>query len=364
VRYEAFLNAAKMCGSSIIATAHNADDNLETVLFNLTRGGGTSGLSGIPPIRDGYIVRPLLTLGGAEIRRACEDMNIPYVVDSTNSHEEYTRNFMRHSVVPKLRRVNPDVSAASVRAGMILREDEEFFRSLAADAIGEYLPRSGFADSVEIPRAVLSRLPLPVMSRAVMMAVAAVTNVRAGAEHIRLCRRLVTESGTGKVTLPDKTVFEVARELVIVERCPTEAKEFFVPLELPKYGECLRFSSAEGGFDLYLSRNIESLPEHDENIYKLSINTALRFDTIYGKVFARSRCAGDVLFLGGHRRRLKKMIAERGIPESRRSRLPVICDDEGVLAVPGLPVRGPAYARECDFEENVLYLRYCLYWRI
>ncbi len=363
-RYDAFRRMAEKCEGSVVATAHNADDNLETVLFNLARGGGTSGLSGIPPVRDGYVVRPLLCLSGEEIRNACESMDIPFVVDSTNVQEEYTRNFMRHSVVPLLRRVNPEVAAASVRSGMILREDEDYLRSLAVEAVGEYLPKTGISDSVEIPRAAVAKLPLPVMSRAVMMAVAAVTNVRASSEQIRLCRRLVTDVGTGKVTLPDNVVFEVARDLVIVERAAGTVREFCIPVELPEIGECLRYSCAEGGFDLYLSRDIESLPDHDENIYKLSINTAIRFDTIYGKVYARQRRDGDTLFLGGHTRRLKKMICERGIPESRRARLPVICDDDGVLAVPGLPVRGPAYARECDFAKNVLYVRYCLKWRI
>lgn len=364
VRYDAFRRASERCEGTIVATAHNADDNLETVLFNLARGGGTSGLSGIPPVRDGYVIRPLLTLSGAEVRDACVTMGIPFVVDSTNVCEEYTRNFMRHSVAPLLRRVNPDAAAASVRSGMILREDEEYLRGLAAEAVGEYLPKCGLSDCVEIPRKAMTELPPPVMARAVMMAVAAVTNVRMSMEQIRLCRRLVTDSGTGMATLPDSVVFEVSRELVSVEKKTASAKEFSFELDMPECGECLRYSCPEGGFDLYLSRDIQSLPEHDENIYKLSINTALRFDTIYGKVYARQRLGGDTLILGGHTRRLKKMISERGIPESRRARLPVICDDEGVLMVPGLPVRGPAYARECDFDGNVLYVRYCLYWRI
>ena len=364
VRYDAFRRAAEKCEGAIVVTAHNADDNLETVLFNLARGGGTSGLSGIPPVRDGYVVRPLLTLSSAEVRDACRDMNIPFVVDSTNTCEMYTRNFMRHSVAPLLRRVNPDAAASSVRSGMILREDEEYLRGLAADAVGEYLPRCGLSDSVEIPRKAMAELPMPVLARAVMMAVAAVTHVRMSMEQVRLCRRLVTDTGTGKATLPDGVVLEVSRELVTVEKSSAAARDFSFGMEMPVGDECLRYSCPEGGFDLYLSRNAESLPEHDENIYKLSINTALRFDTIYGRVYARQRLGGDTLTLGGHRRRLKKMISERGIPESRRARLPVICDDEGVLMVPGLPVRGPAFARECDIKDNVLYVRYCLYWRI
>ncbi len=364
-RYAAFADAAaELGGDVLVATAHNADDNLETVLFNLARGGGAAGLSGIPPVRDGYIVRPLLGLGGSEIRQICQSEGIPFVVDSTNTDEGYTRNYIRHSVAPLLKNVNPEAAAAAVRAGITLREDEEFIRGLASDAVGAYLPNEGLSDSVEIPRDVLRGLPTPVLSRAVAMAVAAVTSVRMSAEQVRLCRRLIEKSGTGKATLPDSVTLEVSKNFVTVSRDAGEVREFSFPLEMPKAGECLKYSCAEGGFELYLSVDGKSLPEYDENIYKLSIHTALRFDTIYGRVYARTRMPGDTLFLGGTTRRLKKMICDRGIPESRRARLPVICDDEGVLMVPGLPTRGPAFARECDFDGNVLHVLYCLYWRI
>lgn len=354
-RYSAFREVADSLGEGVlIATAHSADDNLETVLFNLARGGGAAGLAGITPVRGDGIIRPILGLGSGEIRRACAHGGIPYVTDSTNTDEGYTRNFLRHSVVPLLKQVNSAAADAAVRAGISLREDESFIRGLAEDAVGEYLPEG------EVPRDVMAALADPVMSRAIVMTVATVTDVAMSAEQVRLCRRMIRGAGTGKVSLPDGVTFEVSKKLVTAYRA-REVGEFLIPLSLPVGDECLGFSSDEAGFDLFLCRSKAGLPTTDENIYKLSIHTALRFDTIYGKVYARSRRNGDTLLLGGHTRRLKKMICDAGIPESRRARLPVICDGEGVLLVPGLPERGPSYARAEDYRSgNVLYVLYCL----
>lgn len=354
-RYAAFDDVRRsLDGDSLIATAHNADDNLETVLFNLARGGGATGLSGIAPVREDGVVRPLLGFGAEEIRQACRDLSIPFVTDSTNAHEEYTRNFIRHSVVPRLKEVNPAAADASVRAGISLREDGEFIRGLALDAVGGYLAAG------EIPRNIMAELPDPVLARAIVMLTGSITHIAMSAEQVRACRRLIRESGTGKMSLPDGVTLEVSKNLVSVFR-PRTVSEFCFDVDLPAGDDCVKYSCEVAGFDLYFCRNLSGLPKDCENIYKLSINSAVRFDTIYGKVYVRSRMPGDSLYLGGTHRKLKKMICDRGVPESRRARLPVICDCEGVLLVPGLPVRGPAYARPEDHSENnVLYVLYCL----
>ena len=84
-----------------IATAHTADDNLETVLFHLARGAGAKGLAGIPPVR-GQVVRPLLDVGRTQIEAYLAGLGQDYVTDSTNADDAYTRNRIRHTVVPVL----------------------------------------------------------------------------------------------------------------------------------------------------------------------------------------------------------------------------------------------------------------------
>ncbi|MBR6502326.1 MAG: tRNA lysidine(34) synthetase TilS, partial [Clostridia bacterium] len=121
LRYDFFesLNTDK------IATAHTASDNLETIIFNLTRGTALSGLCGIPPVRDGYI-RPLIFCTRDDIENYCNQRRIQYVTDSTNLCDDYTRNKIRHNVATVLKQINPLAENAVSRMSLSIREDEDF----------------------------------------------------------------------------------------------------------------------------------------------------------------------------------------------------------------------------------------------
>ena len=97
LRYEFLKSVSK----GNVATAHTASDNAETVIFNLTRGSGAEGLCGIPPKRDIFI-RPLILATREQIEEYCKENDIPFVNDSTNFCDDYTRNKIRHNVIPVL----------------------------------------------------------------------------------------------------------------------------------------------------------------------------------------------------------------------------------------------------------------------
>ena len=117
-------------GAAKIATAHHSDDNAETVLWNLTRGAGLSGLAGIPVKRD-TIIRPLLCCTRAEIEAYCAENDLAYVTDSTNLSDDYTRNKLRHRVMPVLRELNPSVGESIGRTSAILREADEYLSQIS-----------------------------------------------------------------------------------------------------------------------------------------------------------------------------------------------------------------------------------------
>ena len=106
VRYECFSEAH--CDA--VATAHSLSDSIETLIFNLSRGTGTKGLCGIPPVRDGNIIRPLIDCTREEIENYCKENGVPYVTDSTNLTDDYKRNYIRHKIVPALSEVNEGYS--------------------------------------------------------------------------------------------------------------------------------------------------------------------------------------------------------------------------------------------------------------
>lgn len=124
-RYAFLEETAERIGAAVIATAHNADDNLETVLLHLTRGCGLNGLTGIRP-RWGRVVRPMLKTPRAAVDAYVEQLCLPFREDATNADTAYVRNRLRHQVLPVLRSINPRVAEAVGRMTETLREDQEF----------------------------------------------------------------------------------------------------------------------------------------------------------------------------------------------------------------------------------------------
>jgi len=108
LRYNWFETVRRESGFDCIAVAHNLDDNIETLLINLTRGTGITGLTGMRPLSE-RIVRPLLFATRSRITEYCHINKIPYRDDQSNSETKYTRNKIRHLVIPVLKEINPSV---------------------------------------------------------------------------------------------------------------------------------------------------------------------------------------------------------------------------------------------------------------
>ena len=114
LRYEVFMRLQQQ-ERALIATAHTAGDNAETVIFRMARGTGLTGLSGIPPMREG-IIRPILTVLPETVRAALDELGLSHVEDSTNQDTAYTRNYIRAEVIPRLETLHPGASLPPARA--------------------------------------------------------------------------------------------------------------------------------------------------------------------------------------------------------------------------------------------------------
>ncbi len=128
LRYAFFQKQRKAFGADAVATAHNADDNAETVLFNLCRGTGIAGLAGIPVRqKEGNIIRPLLFAERKEIEAYARGMRISFREDSSNRSEKYSRNFLRHTIFPALkRRINPAIAQTLQHTSEIMKLCSEY----------------------------------------------------------------------------------------------------------------------------------------------------------------------------------------------------------------------------------------------
>lgn len=127
IRYEWFQEIIEMHSFDVIAIAHNADDQVETVLINYGRGCGISGLHGIP-YKNGQIVRPLLNSPRIEIENYAKDNRLNFRIDSSNLEKKYTRNRLRHEVVPVLKKTFPNFLQNAINnTELILKQEQIYF---------------------------------------------------------------------------------------------------------------------------------------------------------------------------------------------------------------------------------------------
>lgn len=130
-RYDFFDRTAVRYGARSVALAHHADDQAETVLLRLLRGAGVTGLAAMSPRRDGRYVRPLLTLSRSEIEGYLHARKISFRVDSSNTDTVFTRNRIRHELIPALSRFNPEIARRLAVTADLLAADDEVLEAVA-----------------------------------------------------------------------------------------------------------------------------------------------------------------------------------------------------------------------------------------
>ena len=142
LRYHWFDELLIKKGYDAVATAHHLDDQVETFLINLARGTGISGLHGIP-VRQGKIIRPLLFASRNEIAAYASENNLKFVEDSSNSSLKYTRNRIRHKIIPELEKINPGFKAGLNETIQIIREAEIIYKQAICDTRNSILEKRG-----------------------------------------------------------------------------------------------------------------------------------------------------------------------------------------------------------------------------
>lgn len=316
LRYAFLEETAEKLGCAYTATAHNADDNTETVLLNLTRGGGARGLSGIPPVR-GRVIRPLLSLTRRQIEQWNAENGIPHVEDSTNASAEYSRNLLRLRVMPILRELNPAVSAAVLRSSESLREDEEYLSSLAEGFVAERLKGDSLpVDALtELPRCVRMRVYRRLCGRGLSAVHAQSIDALLGGKspaHADVCGIRVTRDGNALV-FGAKSVRLPERRLVIG-----------TPLSLPEAGMTVESAISD------------ACTENFKSVHKL----LFKYEKICGSISITSRRDGDRVRLAGRgcTKSLKDLLRESGMTQAQRDLLPVVRDEMGIIAVYGFGV--------------------------
>lgn len=280
-----------------IATAHTADDNAETVLMHLIRGTGLKGLGGIAPKR-GKLIRPLLSVTRKEVLAFLDEYCLSHREDSMNATDFCLRNRLRHHVIPVLKEENPKLAENLSAMALRLRLDEEALSDL-----------SQTDPDVEKLRCMAPAVRARALERFLKN-----WGIREPeAVHIRLMESLVfSDNPSAKANFPGG---------ITIGR---------------SYGKLEVVSESTGAqLDFVCSPATEI------------INTPNVFTVVaVGEIFVRSRKAGDTIRLSGGTKSVKKLFIDRKIPAARRDSIPILCDDRGILGIPGISVNWDRVATE------------------
>jgi tRNA(Ile)-lysidine synthase len=333
VRYDFFASLMHERNIGLLATAHHADDNLETMLFRLARGTGLAGLCGIAPSRafaGGVLVRPLLSVTRREILDFCAENKLKYVTDSTNTDTHYARNAIRADIAPQLEALFDGVASRAIATAESLREDETLLQALTQTAMNEACTADGFS------LASLRRMPKPICKRALARRFEELTAHTLERVHIDALMALIADASTiTEIALPDDYVALVEFDcLRFLRRKDTENGETFdLPLEIGKT------IITPSGICIKAEQEDVALPKIHNSSTGSYIILHATFDIMEKSLHWRLRREGDLLLQGGMHRKLRRLYREAGIAPRWRDRMPLLCDDEGIVWAPFVGAR-------------------------
>jgi tRNA(Ile)-lysidine synthase len=348
IRYDFFRRVGERFSAEKIALGHNADDLVETVLLNLIRGTGIRGLRGIPPVRkEGSItfIRPLIEIWREEITQYLEKRDIPYMIDRSNLSLEFTRNKIRHRVIPLLEEINPKVKLAIHRLGEIAGEINSFIEDEVRKGKEKILVgKSESSLLLDIKRLFAFH---PALQKEIIRSVLAeFTNYEMGREEIE--RILEVGRSGGAITLPGKIDVRRVGDVLQFEKGKESKIEYEIPLNIPG-----STSIPEVGV------RIEAEIIEGQHLVKDAScrEVTLDMEGIKGRLIARNWRKGDRFIPLGMRnkKKLQDIFVDKKIPREERGRIPIICDEEGIIWVVGVAISERVKVGEKT--RRVLYLR-------
>ncbi|TAH51039.1 MAG: tRNA lysidine(34) synthetase TilS [Chloroflexota bacterium] len=373
LRYQFLMGVANQVHAKAIAVAHNADDQVETILLHFLRGAGLSGLRGMAfkselQIADGRwqddssstvtrrpslaLIRPLLDITRAEIEAYCLENNLQPRTDETNLDTTILRNRLRHEVIPYLEKINPNLRAVLRDSARSIADDYDYVHQ---NVLGIFDRMAGpLDDGFIFDRKWFRALPVNLQRGVLREAVSRLRRLKnIGYHHIENARRVAAEKDAGaEATLPQGLLLVVGYDdFMIGEHLPLpdtplllHGKEIVL-----KVGDEILLEESDWGVRVSESGNAESG------------RWSVLFDAerISGNLVLRTRRAGERFAprgMKGKHKSLHEFMIDEKIPRHLREFIPILADDEKILWVVGY--RADERARVTDATKNILRLEF------
>ena len=186
IRYEFFNEVLEKTTSNKIATAHNSNDKVETILMNILRGSGIPGLKGIEAIRDNKYIRPLIETSREEIEQYCIDNNLNPKIDKSNNENVYTRNKVRNVVIPYIKQeFNPNILKTINRLSEVSTEENEYLTKVTAETFNKLYIESNI-EGITLDLKQFNNLELVIKRRLILYTINELLGTTEGIEKVNI----------------------------------------------------------------------------------------------------------------------------------------------------------------------------------
>jgi tRNA(Ile)-lysidine synthase len=361
-RYAFLTSCATDAGATAIALGHNADDQAETVLLRLLRGAGVRGVGGMRPVRPAAadapelkIIRPLLEIPRADIEKFVCEESIGFRTDETNADLRFTRNRLRHEIVPALREaVQPRLAEVLGRFARLAREAADHIDAEAASAVGEVVNGERFT----FGRDAWDGLAPALRGPALRIAFESASGRSLASAHVEAVRAVACSTEGGEVDLPGGwRAVASAEGVALVPPCDEECEPvapWSVEVAVPGAAEL-----PDGRVLAATVRTLEGKERPPREDDPQSSTEWVDYDALGrpARLVVRSRRAGDEfrpLGAGGGRS-VKRFLIDAKIPKAERLRVPVVATLGGVI-IWLAPLRLDERARVTSSTREVLVL--------
>ena len=341
-RYAVFESVAEEVGANKIAVAHNLNDNSETVLFNLFRGSGLKGMTGIP-VKRGKIIRPLLCLTRKEIEEYLEKHRLDYCIDSTNKETEYSRNKLRLEILPYIKEdINSKAEEHIVNTAEGLREVYDYIECQTNEAYEECVRNNIILNKAKnLPSVILKE----VIRRWIFKNTGSLKDITA--IHIGMVISLLNNNVSKKIEIPYSQIIKKGYEGIEFEE-RKKVKEIVqqILLEDNKINQVEHFS-------VFVEESIIN----KENIPDLMYTKWFDYDKI-NKLLLRNRQPGDYIIVDdkGSKKKLKDYFIDQKVPREKRDKILLLADGSHIVWIVGYRIS--EYFKITDETKNILKITY------
>jgi tRNA(Ile)-lysidine synthase len=331
VRYAFFDCVMERLGFSKIATAHNSNDQAETVLMRIMRGTGLEGLTGIPVKRDGRYIRPILFMERKDIEEYCKKSGLEPRIDESNMERLYSRNRVRLDILPYMKEnFNQDIVETINRMVLLLQEDNKYIMKQVDRCYIDNCRKSN--GEIIINRSAFD-YDDAIINRIIRKAIKEVGGNKYDVEmkHIKEVIALKDMNTNKKIDLPSGIYAQNIYGDIFIRLKTSKNKEEYEELVLSRED----ILHKEVCFQNYIFNFEVSYGERNINFIKNNEIKYFNYDSINGNIIIRQRKEGDKIVPLGMTgsKKVKDIFIDMKIPQEDRNRIPVIQFGEDIAWV-------------------------------